>query len=58
MEFSGSQVIKAPLEQVFAFVIDPNKVGWCGPGVYQPTGLAPKKRRRNRPFCKPHSMTR
>jgi carbon monoxide dehydrogenase subunit G len=33
MQFSGSQVIKAPLDSVFAFVIDPNKVGWCGPGV-------------------------
>ncbi|MEA2623352.1 MAG: uncharacterized protein QOH61_2262 [Chloroflexota bacterium] len=33
MQFSGSQLIKAPLEEVFAFVIDPDKVGWCGPGV-------------------------
>jgi carbon monoxide dehydrogenase subunit G len=33
MEFSGTQIIKAPLDTVFAFLIDPNKVGWCGPGV-------------------------
>jgi uncharacterized protein len=33
MDFSGTQAIKAPMETVYAFVIDPNKVGWCGPGV-------------------------
>ncbi len=33
MEFSGSVDIPASREQVFAFVIDPDKVGSCGPGV-------------------------
>ena len=33
MQFSGSVDIKAPREEVFAFLIDPNKVGPCGPGV-------------------------
>jgi len=33
MEFSGAVDIPAPREQVFAFVIDPNRVGACGPGV-------------------------
>jgi carbon monoxide dehydrogenase subunit G len=33
MEFSGAVDIPAPREDVFAFLIDPNKVGSCGPGV-------------------------
>ncbi len=33
MEFSGQTTIKAPRERVFAFLIDPNLVGRCGPGV-------------------------
>jgi carbon monoxide dehydrogenase subunit G len=33
MEFSGAVDIPATREKVFAFVIDPNKVGQCGPGV-------------------------
>ena len=33
MQFSGSTVINAPRERVWAFVIDPEQVGWCGPGV-------------------------
>ncbi|HXG25419.1 MAG TPA: carbon monoxide dehydrogenase subunit G [Candidatus Binatia bacterium] len=33
MEFSGSTEIKAPRDKVWAFVIDPQQVGWCGPGV-------------------------
>ena len=33
MQFSGSTEIKAPRERVWAFVIDPQQVGWCGPGV-------------------------
>jgi len=33
MEFSGSVEIDAPRERVWAFVVDPNQVGWCGPGV-------------------------
>jgi carbon monoxide dehydrogenase subunit G len=33
MQFSGTVDIKAPRERVWAFVIDPNQVGQCGPGV-------------------------
>ncbi len=33
MEFSGAVDIPAPRDKVFAWVIDPNKVGQCGPGV-------------------------
>jgi carbon monoxide dehydrogenase subunit G len=33
MEFSGTVDITAPRDRVWAFVIDPNQVGWCGPGV-------------------------
>ena len=33
MQFSGSTEIDAPREKVWAFVIDPHQVGWCGPGV-------------------------
>ena len=33
MQFSGTTEIKAPREKVWAFVIDPQQVGWCGPGV-------------------------
>jgi carbon monoxide dehydrogenase subunit G len=33
MQFSGTIEIKAPREKVWAFVIDPQQVGWCGPGV-------------------------
>ena len=33
MEFSGSVTIEAPRDRVWAFVIDPEQVGWCGPGV-------------------------
>jgi carbon monoxide dehydrogenase subunit G len=33
MEFSGSTEIKAPRAKVWAFVVDPQHVGWCGPGV-------------------------
>jgi carbon monoxide dehydrogenase subunit G len=33
MQFSGSTEINAPREKVWAFVIDPQQVGWCGPGV-------------------------
>ena len=33
MQFSGSTEINAPRAKVWAFVIDPNQVGWCGPGV-------------------------
>jgi carbon monoxide dehydrogenase subunit G len=33
MQFSGSTEIDAPRERVWAFVIDPQQIGWCGPGV-------------------------
>jgi len=33
MKFSGTVQIKAPRDRVWAFVIDPDKVGQCGPGV-------------------------
>ena len=33
MQFSGSTQINAPRDRVWAFVIDPQQVGWCGPGV-------------------------
>ena len=33
MHFEGSVPIKASREKVWAFVIDPEQVGQCGPGV-------------------------
>jgi carbon monoxide dehydrogenase subunit G len=33
MRFEGSVPIKASREKVWAFVIDPDEVGQCGPGV-------------------------
>ncbi len=33
MNFSGSVEIRAPRDRVWAFVMDPNQVGRCGPGV-------------------------
>jgi carbon monoxide dehydrogenase subunit G len=33
MKFSGTIQINAPRDRVWAFVIDPNQVGQCGPGV-------------------------
>ena len=33
MHFEGSVEIVAPRDRVWAFVIDPNQVGQCGPGV-------------------------
>ena len=33
MHFEGSVPINAPREKVWAFVIDPDQVGQCGPGV-------------------------
>ena len=33
MKFSGSVDINAPRERVWAFLMDPNEVGPCGPGV-------------------------
>jgi uncharacterized protein len=33
MQFAGTTEITAPRARVWAFVIDPEQVGWCGPGV-------------------------
>lgn len=33
MKFSGTVQINAPRDRVWAFVIDPDEVGQCGPGV-------------------------
>jgi len=33
VQFTGSTQIAAPRNRVWAFVIDPEQVGWCGPGV-------------------------
>jgi carbon monoxide dehydrogenase subunit G len=33
MQFQGTVVIQAPRERVWAFLVDPTKVGPCGPGV-------------------------
>ena|SRR5688572_3468766 len=33
MQFSGTTEIDAPRGRVWAFVVDPQQVGWCGPGV-------------------------
>ncbi len=33
MQFSGTVAIRAPRDRVYAFVTDPDKVGYCGPGV-------------------------
>jgi carbon monoxide dehydrogenase subunit G len=33
MRFTGTVQIDAPRDRVWAFVIDPNQVGQCGPGV-------------------------
>ena len=33
MKFSGTVEINAPRDRVWAFLMDPNQVGPCGPGV-------------------------
>jgi carbon monoxide dehydrogenase subunit G len=33
MQFSGTTEINARRAKVWSFVIDPQQVGWCGPGV-------------------------
>ena len=33
MKFEGSLEIRAPRDRVWAFLMDPNQVGSCGPGV-------------------------
>jgi uncharacterized protein len=33
MQFQGTVEINADRKKVWAFVVDPRQVGWCGPGV-------------------------
>ena len=33
MHFAGTTEINASRDRVWSFVIDPEQVGWCGPGV-------------------------
>ena len=33
MKFHGTEAIKAPRDRVWAFLMNPNEVGSCGPGV-------------------------
>ena len=33
MQFKGTVEIAAPRDKVWAFLMDPNQVGTCGPGV-------------------------
>lgn len=33
MQFSGQVTVAAPVDRVWEFLIDPTKVGMCGPGV-------------------------
>jgi uncharacterized protein len=33
MQFNGTLLITAPRDRVWAFLMDPNEVGSCGPGV-------------------------
>jgi carbon monoxide dehydrogenase subunit G len=33
MKFQGTEEIKAPRDRVWGFLMDPNEVGSCGPGV-------------------------
>ena len=40
MKFSGSVEFNAPRERVWAFLMDPNEVGPCGPGVESTAELA------------------
>jgi carbon monoxide dehydrogenase subunit G len=41
MHFTGQQSIKAPIETVWAFFMDPNKVAECAPGFKSMEILAP-----------------
>jgi carbon monoxide dehydrogenase subunit G len=41
MHFEGTVEIAAPRERVWAFVIDPDQVGPCGPGVESITVIDP-----------------
>jgi carbon monoxide dehydrogenase subunit G len=33
VQFSGTTEINVPRDRAWAFVVDPQQVGWCGPGV-------------------------
>lgn len=41
MHFEGKQSIKTPIEKVWAFVLDPNKVAECAPGFKSMEILGP-----------------
>lgn len=41
MHFDGTQQIKAPVQQVWQFVLDPNKVAECAPGFKSMEILGP-----------------
>lgn len=42
MEFSGSQTIAAPIENVWAYLLDVNKVATCAPGFQSLEELGPE----------------
>ena len=41
MHFEGEQTIKAPIEEVWAYFMDPNKVAQCAPGFKSMEILGP-----------------
>jgi uncharacterized protein len=41
MHFEGEQTIKAPIEEVWAYFMDPNKVAQCAPGFKSMEVLGP-----------------
>jgi uncharacterized protein len=45
MELSGSLEVAAPRDRVWAFIVDPQQVGWCGPGVESIEQLDPTRYR-------------
>jgi uncharacterized protein len=45
MELSGSVEVVAPRGRVWDFVVDPQQVGWCGPGVESIEQLDPARYR-------------
>lgn len=42
MEFSGTQTIQAPIEKVWAYLLDVNKVATCAPGFQSLEELGPE----------------
>ena len=41
MHFEGDQTINAPIESVWAYFMDPNKVAQCAPGLKSMEVLGP-----------------